>query len=377
VRFAVRVKVVEVKSAIVANYTTGGLVAILYAVFICLLFGGFSSYISRVTLGKDLASDVGSLDTVIYRASREADLKQKLENANENHTQLMNEFFTLDLKQEEMEAEHWFKSTQMIQKIMPLSSNFSTNADILADKFLGRFQDTLEKQDYEISPFEKAQMLIVTLSSITFIDNAPAERRDEITQKVIGVLSAVSELQTEVHRIEADRSKLRDQRQVFVHRATKEDMVIESLKQDISAVVVEDEHKAIIASFKNSLWGIPYYLIQIPTIILTLMVTIAAGGLGSVVAFTRKFMRGFSGTGPGRLFVNVGEGVAAAVAIFLFAGAGMLMLTQGAAGAEERVELSPYMVAFIAFVSGFMAEDAFLRIQIAGAKMFQAEGQGD
>lgn len=69
-----------------------------------------------------------------------------------------------------------------------------------------------------------------------------------------------------------------------------------------------------------------------------------------------------------QLFVSVGEGIAAAVAIFFLAGASMLMFSTG--GSNGSAEISPYMVAFLAFVSGFMAEDAFKNIQRAGQKIF-------
>ncbi len=48
----------------------------------------------------------------------------------------------------------------------------------------------------------------------------------------------------------------------------------------------------------------------------------------------------------------------------------MLVLTQGA-GPHRQGELSPYSVAFIAFLSGFMAEDAFTKIQEAGLNLFK------
>ena len=70
------------------------------------------------------------------------------------------------------------------------------------------------------------------------------------------------------------------------------------------------------------------------------------------------------------MLINAAEGVAAAVAIFFLAGSGMLMLTQGAEGTSQGVELSPYLIACIAFISGFMAEDAFSRIQVAGKNIF-------
>ena len=105
-----------------------------------------------------------------------------------------------------------------------------------------------------------------------------------------------------------------------------------------------------------------------------MIVTIAAGGLGTVVAFSRRFYSANNSDALtlSRLFVNVGEGIAAAIAIFLFSGAGMLALTQGG-GTSNDVELSPYTVAFIAFLSGFMAEDAFASIQSAGKRIFKTE----
>lgn len=77
-------------------------------------------------------------------------------------------------------------------------------------------------------------------------------------------------------------------------------------------------------------------LVSFPTIFLTLIVTIAAGGLGTVVAFSRRYYHEDSkGLTMSRLFVNVGEGIAAAIAIFLFSGAGMLALTQGSGAMSD------------------------------------------
>ena len=78
-----------------------------------------------------------------------------------------------------------------------------------------------------------------------------------------------------------------------------------------------DDHRALIASFKNSLGGVPYALIQIPTIILTLLVTIAAGGLGSVVAagLTRGVSELLFGVGAadGPTYLAVGAVLTASV----------------------------------------------------------------
>ncbi|MEE3045160.1 MAG: hypothetical protein VX620_07915 [Pseudomonadota bacterium] len=184
------------------------------------------------------------------------------------------------------------------------------------------------------------------------------------------------------------------------------------------------EMQSLVALFQHPVGRILSYLIQLPTIMLTLLVTVAAGGLGAVVAFTRQnfgrpvapYPAGLgAGQGDGindantrnpdalnantgrtdvqrqgwthlgervlpaaRLFVMTGEGIAAAMAIFLCAEAGMLMVSQGGPDGTGQIDISPFLVTFMAFVSGFMAEDAFARIQFAGKKIFRMPGdEGD
>lgn len=226
---------------------------------------------------------------------------------------------------------------------------------------------------------ETVDRLSMILTQARFNSEASPEAREAFTRTVNTTLADLREGKSRITNLEVRILKLRQERDWYSNRLNGLVSEIAALESELSrtAGVLEDKHRAFIASFKNSLWGIPYYLIQIPTIILTLLVTITAGGLGSVVSFTRKFQRGCSESGAPQLFVNVGEGVAAAVAIFFLAGAGMLMLTQSVAKAEDSMELSPYMVAFIAFVSGFMAEDAFGRIQLAGRNLFQSKNGQD
>ncbi|MBX2831348.1 MAG: hypothetical protein KTR23_09240 [Rhodospirillales bacterium] len=171
---------------------------------------------------------------------------------------------------------------------------------------------------------------------------------------------------------------------------------------------------SLVSMFEHPIGRLMSYLIQLPTIMLTLLVTVAAGGLGAVVAFTRQNFgkpayhripqapalaggndepllpgtdtqtdiepnddgrgrHGGSWASAARLLIMAGEGIAAAMAIFLFSEAGMLMLTQGGPDGSGQVDISPYLVTFMAFVSGFMAEDAFNRIQLAGKKLFNTQ----
>ena len=52
------------------------------------------------------------------------------------------------------------------------------------------------------------------------------------------------------------------------------------------------------------------------------------------------------------------------------------MLSQGGPDGGRQVDISPYLVTFMAFVSGSMAEDAFNPIQDAGRKLFRAQADG-
>ena len=69
-----------------------------------------------------------------------------------------------------------------------------------------------------------------------------------------------------------------------------------------------------------------------------------------------------------KLLITIGQGVAAAIGVFLFAGAGLLAISQRGSG--EDLDLSPYMVAFLAFVSGLMLDSAFGRIAMYGRSLF-------
>ncbi|WP_417845842.1 hypothetical protein [Thalassospira povalilytica] len=77
------------------------------------------------------------------------------------------------------------------------------------------------------------------------------------------------------------------------------------------------------------------------------------------------------GASDARLLVPTGEEIATAIAIFLFTEAWVTMLTQGGPDVTGQVDISSYLLTFMAFVSGFMAEDAFARIQLAGQKLFR------
>jgi hypothetical protein len=110
-------------------------------------------------------------------------------------------------------------------------------------------------------------------------------------------------------------------------------------------------------------------------------VTLATGWLGGLVNFMGAAIRANVkreelDTGMpdiGSLFRRSFLGITAALGIFLAAGSGLLILTAQNSGAPGTgaIELSPYFVAFLAFISGFLADDAFARLAAGGRKLFE------
>ena len=158
---------------------------------------------------------------------------------------------------------------------------------------------------------------------------------------------------------------------------------------DIEKVSAEDrqrlaQQRAIIRSFDNLFIGWTRKVLEWPTIASTLLVTLATGWLGGLVNFmgaaiSAQLQRDQVQTAMPdffSLFRRSFLGITAALGIFLAAGSGLLILTaqsNSAPAAAGAIELSPYFVAFLAFISGFLADDAFARLASAGRKLFEVK----
>lgn len=210
----------------------------------------------------------------------------------------------------------------------------------------------------------------VDADTLAKFEDLSASRRTALEAE----LAAVEAANAASHKIQQGGLVTEEKINALVEQNAKHDESIAALR---TALPLESVIRARLSSLALNIWIAPNVLLRLvsfPTIFLTLIVTIAAGALGTVVAFSRRYYsaKNSEQLSMSRLFVNVGEGIAAAIAIFLFSGAGMLALTQGG-GTTNDVELSPYTVAFVAFLSGFMAEDAFAAIQAAGKRIFNTD----
>jgi hypothetical protein len=463
---------------LVGSSILAGLTCVLYFGFVITLFAGFTADIQRDSLVRELGvSTPGMLERLVLQAFHEAALREDADTLRDDiralDTRSLEETRNgLTLRKEAIAA--WWETFEQFSQLgATVVKNRPTIDAEFADAFLQVLnaahqfvasQDSETPMNRPLSPSPDAGgagdtpsdrsasvMLDVPfgendadqkrradgieimakfnalLDNPKFADAASEALKDQVGQKVEAIRSAMMRFEEKNVRAQIEWANIRTQGQ-------HTEKVRSDLQNELDAVQAEitrqddpmgQELLSLVALFQHPVGQILSYLIQLPTIMLTLLVTVAAGGLGSVVAFTRQnfghiaaekplpdgsltddqvvdvdMPGGSAGDLPNtahehtlpqlqgwvqlsqslspaaRLLVMTGEGIAAAMAIFLCTEAGVLMVSQGGSDGSGQIDISPYLVTFMAFVSGFMAEDAFNRIQLAGKKLFRG-GQTD
>jgi hypothetical protein len=143
---------------------------------------------------------------------------------------------------------------------------------------------------------------------------------------------------------------------------------------DADKMLQIEKQRAILRSYEKAMYGLEWFL-EWPIIVSTMFVTLAMGLLGGVVSFMRTAIDDPDQFLLAELLRRSLLGIAASLGIFLLAGSGLLVLTAQSSKAftPSTIELSPYFVAFLAFISGFLADDAFARLTKAGRSLFNPD----
>lgn len=382
----------------VSTLSLGVTVVLLYVIFVLLVTFGFGSYIYRTTWlteppvvlvdedAGEIAPDT-DIDNNIFLLRREEIL---LEERLRLVTSVRDQNAIISANQPEVSVSYGpiARAEEAIRVHANLViADLSEFSFLLTDGYRTAYDRILNGDDREETTDEKPitpQTQLIELmnfiepaldksgadaQTLLDLENVLAPARLGLEER----LEALTAANLESHRVQEPTKAAKRRILALEKEIENNEASITALRE---ALPLDSVMRARLSSLSLNIWFAPNILLRLvsfPTIFLTLIVTIAAGALGTVVAFSRRYYSGQDeGLNLSRLFVNVGEGIAAAIAIFLFSGAGMLALTQGGGG-MNNVELSPYTVAFIAFLSGFMAEDAFAAIQMAGKRIFNTE----
>ena len=121
-------------------------------------------------------------------------------------------------------------------------------------------------------------------------------------------------------------------------------------------------------------WGFKR-LALMPNALLTLLLTLSMGALGSLIYITRDYFSRESQKPFSWYLFRPFLGMVTAIAVFVLAKAGQLTISD--AGVTEGVaeNLNPYFISFLAIISGLLSEQATEKIRAAGSSVFGVEGQ--
>lgn len=386
-----------------STLSLGIMVIVLYALFVSLVAFGFGSYIYRTGWHMEGAQSAAvsptseqalDIDNIIFIVQREEALEELRQGVLQEISMQASEVSSAEARHRQSFAQIREKLTETLLQLQLTMEEMSQYRDALSGDMRRQYDSIANTEIGDVADLEmlrdnphatvldgKLRALLRVVSAgfaQAEVDASVADAFEAFAARTTERFDALKMERQEINdashevRGEVDQAKIRKAELEAVRDQYAS--VIAGLREKLPPASVE---RARLSALTLSLPFVPNILMQLvsfPTIFLTLIVTIAAGGLGTVVAFSRRYYSNSAAEDLtlSRLFVNVGEGIAAAIAIFLFSGAGMLALTQGGGGANS-VELSPYTVAFIAFLSGFMAEDAFASIQAAGKRIFNTE----
>ncbi|WP_147262146.1 hypothetical protein [Thalassospira xiamenensis] len=415
-------------AAILGSVMLIGLVVILYVGFVVTLFAGFTADIQRELLSRELElSSPGDLERLVFQGYHEAQLKgdihaMRTEIRMLDASALAAARHGLALRQEAIAA--WRTAFDLYAGLGAVVAAQPDRFDpdfrtaylgALNQAFAFLAQSDFSAEDGRPSPDtartgegkEVIANLDNALSQMALAPGVNEAFASDIRTRIEAIKNAVMSFGEKAARAQvAWANIIAEQAQADRLRASLS-AELADLREEHAALWADEDatdeggRRSLVALFQQPLGGVLSLLLQMPGIVLTLLVTVAAGGLGSVVSFTRRYRRvgvvdvadvadrdedgaevaevavvapetGFAAAG--HLMVMTGEGIAAAIAIFLFTEAGMLMVTQGGPDGSGNIEISAFLVTFMAFVSGFMAEDAFNKIQDAGRKLFRVGG---
>lgn len=225
-------------------------------------------------------------------------------------------------------------------------------------------------------------------------DEGPLERVNRIDAAKDDLLKTHPELQQPINDIIKLGETYRpiDSRRIEVKAAVKakKDQVIDlqargkSLRASLDALFAEFSTKKPLdeptrarlenALFElysgNSKFFVP--LIVLPPDILTLVLVISMGVLGSALQMTHALFKRNRVERAGVYFLRLSVGAITALVIFIVAKAGVPVIADASRLGGDAA-INPYFVSFLAIISGLMSENAILSVQTQGARFFAPE----
>ena len=180
------------------------------------------------------------------------------------------------------------------------------------------------------------------------------EALEEISIREIFHTSALQKQELISKQLEQAKERLNGSINIK-NTSTKEIEANEKLKEFLSEFVY----------FKKLLFGWPHLFAIMPASLLTLIMALSMGALGSVIYLTKSYFSTEEKNPFSWYFFRPFLGMITALAIFVLAKAGVLVVAGSSGQNNISSELSPFFISFLAIISGLLSEQATDRIKQA------------
>ena len=197
----------------------------------------------------------------------------------------------------------------------------------------------------------------------------PNFENEEFLSQYATRLADIPEVAAAWEEYERRRKQVRDLETQQASLAARRDSVLKAIKELSAKRGVLDLTGGL--QFMRKLGFV--WLATRPGQLLTLLLTLSMGALGSLNYITRDYFN----PKPNRTFswylFRPFLGMVTAVAVFVLAKAGQLTISDGSIGDSAAENLNPYFISFLAIISGLLSEQATEKIRSVGAGLFQSE----
>jgi hypothetical protein len=223
-----------------------------------------------------------------------------------------------------------------------------TDADRAAEliiRILAKHQELLDK-------YSDLRPTLVSIEAESSSFGAAQNMRDSVRARSKWVLIRISTLIEDVKVTEARLGE-----------------TFTSIKRDMDDGTRARLENAFYELHSGSLFGLWRALLVTPPDTLTLWLVLLMGILGSSLQCTHAYFKdGRAGT-AGSYFLRLSVGALTALIIFIIAKAGVPIVADATRMGGEAA-INPYLVSFLAIISGLLSENAIANIQAQGARIF-------
>lgn len=261
------------------------------------------------------------------------------------------------------------KDFEDAEKKMLNTLSKSINKEIELDKLklkLNNLKSQLEKK----LKIRKAAPTNFTLSSPDDLIKISSFKDEEFESK----RSMYKEMHAELAQVEKESERL------FIElneaKSTTSKFRFKKHDLDIAREKILSEHESLVDHL-NELeylrkWKFDL-LAMMPDQLLTLLLALSMGALGSVIYLTRTFLDPKSDKPLKWYIFRPILGMVTALAIFILAKSGQIIISDNSISQGISNKLNPFFISFIAIISGILSEQAYEKIQSSGASFFNVD----